>query len=79
MIHSNHEVKPHRARLVLSWGTRWEARVTNVLLSLQAPYHQYQSRNICNTPLLTSECLVLPFTTLIEEPYSFDIHHSRLS
>ena len=31
MIHSNHEVKPHRARLVLPWGTRWEARVTNVL------------------------------------------------
>ena len=30
MIHSNHEVKPHRARLVLPWGTRWEARVTNV-------------------------------------------------
>ena len=33
MIHSNHEVKPHWARLVLPWGTRWEARVTNVLSS----------------------------------------------
>ena len=31
MIHPNHAVKPHRARLVLPWGTRWEARVTNVL------------------------------------------------
>ena len=29
MIHSNHEVKPHLACLVLPWGTRWEARVTN--------------------------------------------------
>ena len=33
MIHSNHEVKLHRACLVLSWGTRWEAQVTNVFNS----------------------------------------------
>ena len=31
LIHSNQEVKPHRAEVVLSWGTRWEVSVTNVL------------------------------------------------
>ena len=44
MIHLNHEVQPHRARLVLPWGTRWEARVTNVLKSDDRKLTQFATR-----------------------------------
>ena len=52
MIHSNHEVKPHRARLVLPWGTRWEARVTNVLPKLSKNSYFFYTKLMTYTQLL---------------------------
>ena len=72
LIHSNQEVKSHRARLELSWGTRWEARVTHVFFSLFANILSYTILRELSYMCVANFNLLHAFISCGEHPDPFE-------